>query len=337
MARAARRPGPARGSRSTSPSSSHGLGLRARHPRPGPGADVRRAAGGPPPAARARPGRDRAARSVRGRIPSRWLITNNCTPVLAGQRRRGRPRPPPTSTTGSTTGCSSTRCCSAATRTYSPGRRWSRRRPGRRPRRRSAPARRARRQLLQPDPDRRAHRATRAALRGAGRSPATRPPPSAGPSSPTACANCWSASRRRYARRPPADLRHRDRLLASTTSAPTRTAGRRPAPGSTTSTATCGPWNEAIGRGRRRARLLRLVAAGQLRVGRGLQPALRPGPRRLRHPAAARPSAPSTGTGSSSPPSPSASTDGSAAGGWWRPRLRRSRRCWPRRERAGRW
>ena len=36
------------------------------------------------------------------------------------------------------------------------------------------------------------------------------------------------------------------------------------------------------GGGRRRARLLRLVAAGQLRVGRGLPPALRPGPRGLR-------------------------------------------------------
>ena len=39
-------------------------------------------------------------------------------------------------------------------------------------------------------------------------------------------------------------------------------------------------------RRRRRARLLRLVAARQLRVGRGLHQALRPGARRLRHPAA---------------------------------------------------
>ena len=37
---------------------------------------------------------------------------------------------------------------------------------------------------------------------------------------------------------------------------------------------------------RRRPRLLLLVAAGQLRVGRGPHPALRPGARRLRHPAA---------------------------------------------------
>ena len=37
-----------------------------------------------------------------------------------------------------------------------------------------------------------------------------------------------------------------------------------------------------VRRGRGRARLLRLVAAGQLRVGRGLRQAVRPGPRRLR-------------------------------------------------------
>ena len=37
---------------------------------------------------------------------------------------------------------------------------------------------------------------------------------------------------------------------------------------------------------RRRPRLLLLVAAGQLRVGRGLHPALRPGARRLRDPGA---------------------------------------------------
>ena len=39
-------------------------------------------------------------------------------------------------------------------------------------------------------------------------------------------------------------------------------------------------------RGRRRARLLLLVADGQLRVGARLHPALRAGPRRLRHPGA---------------------------------------------------
>ena len=47
---------------------------------------------------------------------------------------------------------------------------------------------------------------------------------------------------------------------------------------------------------RRRPRLLHLVADGQLRVGRGLHPALRPRARRLRDPAAHARSAPSTGT-----------------------------------------
>ena len=42
----------------------------------------------------------------------------------------------------------------------------------------------------------------------------------------------------------------------------------------------------AIARRRRRPRLLHLVADGQLRVGRGLHPALRPGARRLRDPGA---------------------------------------------------
>ena len=66
----------------------------------------------------------------------------------------------------------------------------------------------------------------------------------------------------------------------------------------------------AVARGdrarRRRPRLLLLVAAGQLRVGRGPHPALRAGARRLRHAASARPSAPSSGTPTRSPPSPGA-------------------------------
>ena len=51
-------------------------------------------------------------------------------------------------------------------------------------------------------------------------------------------------------------------------------------------TATCAAVHDAIGPGRRRARLLRLVAAGQLRVGLRLRQAVRDRPRRLRDPAA---------------------------------------------------
>ena len=52
----------------------------------------------------------------------------------------------------------------------------------------------------------------------------------------------------------------------------------------------------AIDDGRRRPRLLHLVAHGQLRVGRGLHPAVRPRARRLRRPRCAPRRTPSTGT-----------------------------------------
>ena len=71
---------------------------------------------------------------------------------------------------------------------------------------------------------------------------------------------------------------------------PRRRAARR------TSTRTCGACRDAIdGRGRP-ARLLRLVAAGQLRVGLGLRQALRPRPRRLRDPATRLPRTARSGT-----------------------------------------
>ena len=56
----------------------HGVRLRARHPRAGPGADARRAAGRPPPAARARPG---ARGPAGGRGARQVAITNNYAPA----------------------------------------------------------------------------------------------------------------------------------------------------------------------------------------------------------------------------------------------------------------
>ena len=64
-----------------------------------------------------------------------------------------------------------------------------------------------------------------------------------------------------------------------------RRPGRTTPTGSPTSTATCAPCTPRIARGRGRARLPRLVAAGQLRVGVRLRQALRHRARRLRHPA----------------------------------------------------
>ena len=110
---------------------------------------------------------------------------------------------------------------------------------------------------------------------------ATRRPTSAGRSSPRAERPAGGAARALRRRLPPI-VDHRERLLA-TGPGPTRRVSttRR---GSTTSTVICAPSRHAMDAGRRRTRLLLLVAAGQLRVGRGLHPAVRPGPRRLRHP-----------------------------------------------------
>ena len=59
---------------------------------------------------------------------------------------------------------------------------------------------------------------------------------------------------------------------------------------------------EALARRRAADRLLRLVAARQLRVEPRLQPAVRPGPRRLRRPSAARRRTARAGISGSSPP-----------------------------------
>ena len=86
-------------------------------------------------------------------------------------------------------------------------------------------------------------------------------------------------------RRAAADLHHRERLLGHRRARlPTAVIDDQPRidylDGHIRAVA------DAIRRRRRRPRLPRLVAAGQLRVGRGLSPAVRPGARRLRDPAA---------------------------------------------------
>ena len=91
------------------------LGYAIGHARPGQGADVRRDAGRPPPAAGPRPRGDRAAR---GRRDQRRL-RQQPRADLAGQRRRRRRRARPSCSTRSGTACTSSRCCSAATRSTS--------------------------------------------------------------------------------------------------------------------------------------------------------------------------------------------------------------------------
>ena len=99
--------------------------------------------------------------------------------------------------------------------------------------------------------------------------------------------------RRRGLRRPDVP-HHRERRDV-------RRRGRHRRARSSTSTAasTCASYlialHRADRRGLRRPRLLRLVAARQLRMGRGLRQAVRHRPRRLRHPAAALPSSARSG------------------------------------------
>ena len=86
----------------------HGARPRVRGPRAGAGAAAGRAARRPPPAPRARPrGRRRFARRAAAPV----MIANNCTPVCAGLALRGRPGRGRRATTPCTTGCSSTRSC----------------------------------------------------------------------------------------------------------------------------------------------------------------------------------------------------------------------------------
>ena len=141
-----------------------------------------------------------------------------------------------------------------------------------------APDRLPRRQLLQPA----AHR------RRPGRAAAAGP---AGPRAATDHGDGLGGRSRRPARRahapaprlrPAARLHHRERRVLR------RPAGRqRPRRGPGAHRLPAGPPRRARARGRRRRRrapLLRVVAAGQLRMGRGLRQALRHRPRRLRRP-----------------------------------------------------
>ncbi len=83
-----------------------------------------------------------------------------------------------------------------------------------------------------------------------------------------------------------AALHHRKRRGLLRSAPNRRRGGRSPAPALPARPLAGGAGG--AGRRRRPARLFRLVAAGQLRMGAWLQPALRPGPCRLRHPAAHR-------------------------------------------------
>ena len=80
-------------------------------------------------------------------------------------------------------------------------------------------------------------------------------------------------------------LRHRERLRLPRRRTPRRHR-RRPRAHPATWTSTWRPAPRAVPQGCPAGRLLRLVAAGQLRVGVRLRQALRPRPRRLRHAAA---------------------------------------------------
>ena len=111
--------------------------------------------------------------------------------------------------------------------------------------------------------------------------PGTRAPRSTGRWPRTGCASCsagcatGTATRCRRSRSP--------RAAAPTTTSRTPTAGCPTRSGSPTSTGTCAPSGPRSTTGVDVPGLLRLVAAGQLGVGRGLHQALRSGARRLRH------------------------------------------------------
>ena len=284
--RAARRPGHACGSRSTSRSCTWSSGYALGHARPGPGADVRRAARSPTTSCSATAWRwRRCARRGRGQV----LIANNCTPVwpapattdadLAaadGVRRPAQPpvhRPAARARLSGPVGASATRDV----------------RPRRRPRHHRRAPRRARRQLLQPDP----HparppdgRRCRSTIVGAHGYPTTA---FGWPVVPDGLRELLVGLRDRYgAALPPIYVTESGCAYDDVR---TPTARRRPGPDRL-------PRRPHRARCERRSAegvdvrgLLRLVAAGQLRVGGGLPPALRPGARRLRHPAARTPKA----------------------------------------------
>ena len=87
------------------------LGYAHRHARPGPDADLRRAAGRPPPAA----GHGRAAIALRAAGATSVGCANNHAPIWPASDDDADVGRRPSCSTRSGTACSSSRCCSAAT------------------------------------------------------------------------------------------------------------------------------------------------------------------------------------------------------------------------------
>ena len=252
-------------------------GLRQRGARPRPRADVRRAAGGPPPAARARPGGDGAARRPARRSVGcannhapMWPASDDAADVGADQALR-RPverhvhradaaRPLPRRPGAAARGASSrtatwprsgSRSTSTASTTTT--------------RSRSAPPARTRR-----------CRSSSVTLLGY-------PTTDFGwPVVPDALREWLIMLRARFrAALPPIYITESGLRLQHRPGRARRR--RRPAPHRLPRRPPARRRDRGAAR-RRRTRLLRLVAAGQLRVGRGAPPAVRPGPRRPRDP-----------------------------------------------------
>ena len=285
----ARRPGRALGARSTSPTWSRCSGTPSALHAPGQAADVRRAAGRAPPAARARPGgRRRCARSGRTQRRAAPTTTRRCgpppttpadvaaaglydalwnrifaDPMLLGRYPDGFAELMPGPVAASDLAVISAPLDFYGVNYYNPTRVADPASPIAADGRIAldgAPFKMVRVEGYRPHGVRLAGRPRRAA-RAAGRAARRR-----------------TATRCRRSTSP--------RAAAPTTTGRTPTARCTTRTGSPTSTRTCGRSREAVDEGVDVARLLHLVAAGQLRVGRGVHQALRPGARRLRHPAA---------------------------------------------------
>ena len=221
---------------------------------PGRHADVRRDAGRAPPAARPRPGGDRAARRRRDQRRLRQQPRAD----VAGQRRRRPTSAPPSSSTRSGTACSSSRCCSAATRPTS--RRCSRTSS----RTATWPT------IRQPldfygvnyyNPFRIGAAAEDAEMPFEFRELLGYPMTDFGwPVVPDALREWLITAPRPLPRRPAADLHHRVRLRLQH-GAGRATASSTTSRASTTSTPTCARSPRAVPARRRRPRLLRVVAA----------------------------------------------------------------------------
>ena len=209
---------------------------------------------------------------------------NNHTAGLDGQRRR-----PPTSAAAGLydatcgTGCSPTRCCSAATPTTSSPMVEAGVQDGDLATIRAAP-RLLRRQLLQPDPDRRRRRGRRE-LPFERREIAGYPTTDFGwPVVPDGLRELLGLAQERYAE--PCRRSTSPRTAAPTAWDPTPTGVVDDQPRIDYLDAHLRAVAQAIEEGVDVRGYYTLVPDGQLRVGRGLHPAVRAGARRLRHPGA---------------------------------------------------